>query len=141
MTPSTGSTPTAEQLAASRSLIAEEEAARREQAMNCLDLIDASTLELATVRWLWPGWLARGKLHILAGAPGTGKTTITMSLAAAVSAGGYYPSKERATPGKVLIWSAEDDKRDTLLPRLVAAGADRTKVFPAVSTGVSNSSL
>lgn len=76
------------------------------------------------IRWLWPGWLARGKLHILAGAPGTGKTTAALSLAATVSSGGRWPDDRVAPAGAVLIWSGEDDAADTLKPRLMAAGAD-----------------
>lgn len=81
------------------------------------------------VRWLWPGWLALGKLALLAGAPGTGKTTAALSMAATVTAGGRWPDGSRCPAGDVLIWSGEDDPADTLLPRLVAAGADRSRVY------------
>jgi putative DNA primase/helicase len=74
---------------------------------------------------LWPGWLASGKLAILAGAPGTGKTTLAMALAAILSRGSDWPD---GSPGGVLIWSGEDDPNDTLAPRLQAAGADRERV-------------
>ena len=81
------------------------------------------------VRWLWPGWLALGKLALLAGAPGTGKTTAALSMAATVTAGGRWPDGSRCPAGDVLIWSGEDDPADTLLPRLVAAGSDRSRVY------------
>jgi putative DNA primase/helicase len=81
------------------------------------------------VRWLWPGWLALGKLALLAGAPGTGKTTAALNMAATVTAGGRWPDGSRCPAGDVLIWSGEDDPADTLLPRLVAAGADRSRVY------------
>lgn len=81
------------------------------------------------VRWLWPGWLALGKLHILAGAPGQGKTTIAMALAATVTQGGSWPDRQRSAQGNVLIWSGEDDPADTLLPRLLAAGAERGRCY------------
>lgn len=61
------------------------------------------------ISWLWPGWLAQGKLHILAGAPGQGKTTIAQSFAATVTTGGRWPDGHRCEPGNVLIWSGEDD--------------------------------
>ena len=80
------------------------------------------------VRWLWPGWLARGKLHVLAGAPGTGKTTLAMDFAACVSAGRALPGGCRPARGNVLVWSGEDDPADTLVPRLLAAGADLARV-------------
>lgn len=81
------------------------------------------------VAWLWQYWLALGKLHIFAGAPGQGKTTIALSLAATVSIGGRWPDGSRCEPGNILVWSGEDDPADTLLPRLIAAGADRSRCF------------
>ena len=92
-------------------------------------LARGDTLSPEPVRWLWPGWLALGKLAILAGAPGTGKTTCALAMAATVTVGGLWPDGTRCPAGDVLIWSGEDDAADTLLPRLVAAGADRTRVF------------
>src|SRR5262245_47337012 len=61
------------------------------------------------ISWLWRHWLARGRLHLLAGAPGTGKTTIAMSFAASLSSGGTWPDGEGVEPSDVLIWSGEDD--------------------------------
>src|SRR6266508_4323972 len=71
------------------------------------------------ISWLWPGWLARGKLHLVAGAAGTGKTTIALALTAELSSGGRWPSGEQIEPANVLIWSGEDDIKDTLLPRML----------------------
>lgn len=81
------------------------------------------------VNWLWRGWLASGKVHLLAGEPGLGKTTMAMSLAAAFTTGGQLPDKSLCEQGSVLIWSGEDDPEDTLLPRLLAAGADRSRCY------------
>jgi len=89
----------------------------------------ASTIECRPIRWLWPGWLARGKLHVLAGSPGTGKTTIALAMAATVTTGGRWPDGKIAPRGRVLIWSGEDDAEDTLVPRLSAAGADLSRVL------------
>ena len=80
------------------------------------------------VRWLWNGWLALGKLAILAGAPGTGKTTCALSMAATITTGGRWPDNSKSPLGDVLIWSGEDDPSDTLLPRLIASGADSSRV-------------
>ena len=88
-----------------------------------------SDLTPEPVCWLWPNWLALGKFHLLAGAPGQGKTTIAMAMAATVTIGGRWPDGARCEAGNVLIWSGEDDPADTLLPRLLAAGADRAKCF------------
>ena len=81
------------------------------------------------VQWLWPEWLALGKFHLLAGGSGQGEATITMGMAATVTIGGRWPDGSRCAAGNVLIWSGEDDYTDTLLPRLIAAGADRSRVF------------
>lgn len=80
------------------------------------------------IDWLWSGWLAAGKLHLIGGAPGTGKTTVAVALAATVSSGGRWPDGSRARAGSVVIWSGEDDNADTLNPRLRAAGADLQRV-------------
>lgn len=80
------------------------------------------------INWLWNGWLAKGKLHIFAGAAGTGKTTIAIALAATITVGGRFPDGSKCPTGSVLIWSGEDSPADTLVPRLMAAGADLNKV-------------
>ena len=80
------------------------------------------------ISWLWQNWLALGKLHVLAGAPGTGKSTIAFQLAATITVGGRWPDGSIAPMGSVVIWSAEDDPADTIMPRLLAAGADLTRI-------------
>lgn len=94
-----------------------------------VELVNASSISISAIRWLWPGWLALGKLHVLAGAPGTGKTTISMLLAGVVSAAGIWPDGARSPQGNVVIWTGEDDPADTLVPRLTAAGAELNRVF------------
>jgi hypothetical protein len=91
-------------------------------------LLNGADLTPQPVSWLWRDWLALGKLHILAGAPGQGKTTIAISMAATVTSGGRWPDGSRCERGHALIWSGEDDPADTLLPRLIAAGADKSRV-------------
>jgi hypothetical protein len=76
----------------------------------------ASEIRPEPISWLWKYWLARGKFHILAGVPETGKTTIALSYAAIVSSGGEWPDGTRAPVGSVLIWTAEDDADDWLSP-------------------------
>jgi putative DNA primase/helicase len=93
-----------------------------------LNLIHAADVVPQPVRWLWDGWLARGKLHILAGQPGTGKTTLALELGAILTNGSKWPDGSPAPQGNVLIWSGEDDITDTLAPRLVAMNADRSRV-------------
>lgn len=92
-------------------------------------LLPASDVPMEPVQWLWRPLMARGKLHLLAGQPGEGKTAIAMALAATVSQGGVWPDGTRCTPGNVVVWSGEDDPADTLIPRLAAMGANLDRVF------------
>lgn len=92
-------------------------------------LICGADIKPGPVSWLWEGWLAAGKFHVLAGPPGTGKTTIASALAASLSCGGRWPDGTRAEPANVLIWSGEDDPRDTLVPRMLACDADMSRVY------------
>lgn len=100
----------------------------RGQFVESIALIDAASVVPEAVSWLWEGFLARGKLHVLAGASGTGKTMIALAMAATVSSGGRWPDGTRCEPGFVVIWSAEDDIADTLVPRLTAMGANLNNI-------------
>ena len=88
-------------------------------------LVLASTLNPENHEWLWNGWLARTELHLIAGTPGVGKTTLALRMAATVSSGADWPDGTRCEPGNVLIWSGEDQPQKTILPRLLAMNADR----------------
>ena len=92
-------------------------------------LVNGGDLKPEPIRWLWFLWLALGKLHILAGAAGQGKTTLVLAFIAIVTAARRWPDGTNCEPGNVLIWSAEDDPADTLLPRLLAMGADPRRVY------------
>jgi RecA-family ATPase len=85
-------------------------------------------IEPTPVSWVWPGWLARGKMHVIGGRAGGGKTTIALKLAAIVTTGETWPDGSMAPKGDVVIWSGEDDIADTLVPRLAASGADLDRV-------------
>lgn len=92
-------------------------------------LQSAADIEPEAIGWLWKDWLAQGKVHILAGEPGAGKSTIAMAFASVISCGGAFPDGTTCDrPGRVLIWSGEDDPKDTLVPRLMAQGADRNMI-------------
>jgi putative DNA primase/helicase len=99
-----------------------------------VEIISGSDIAVEPIRWLWKEWLASGKLHILGGSPGVGKTTISMDLAATVTTGGAWPDGTRCDVGNVVIWSGEDDPADTLMPKLLALGADRSRVYFVTST-------
>src|SRR5262249_1500632 len=79
--------------------------------------------------WLWPGRFARGKLGVIAGLPDYGKGQIAAFLAAAVTASIALPCEEGIAPQGDVIWfNAEDGTQDTVLPRLVPAGADIKRI-------------
>ncbi len=87
-----------------------------------VELVGGDAISPEGIDWLWDGWLARGKLHLLAGSVGAGKTTLALSLAAAITSGTAFPGGIQAGQGNVLFWSGEDDPADSLIPRLVACG-------------------
>src|SRR5262245_4625073 len=90
----------------------------------------ADELEMCGVDWLWPGRFARGKFGLIAGLPDMGKGQIAAFIAAAVTAGVELPCDEGSAPqGNVIWFNAEDGARDTVLPRLVAAGADLKRII------------
>jgi archaellum biogenesis ATPase FlaH len=89
--------------------------------------------------WLWPGRIAVGKLCVIAGDPGLGKSLLSLDIAAHASRGAPWPDESGFAPvTSVLLLSAEDDFVDTIRPRLVAAEADLDRVF-AVTGVVSGS--
>jgi len=89
----------------------------------------ASNIKAKPIRWLWKGKIARGKVIILAGHPGLGKSQATASIAAIVSIGGLWPvDRTHCEQAKVVFLSAEDDAADTIRPRLEASGADLSQV-------------
>jgi hypothetical protein len=92
-------------------------------------LENASEIPVLAVVWLWQFWLARGKLHILAGPPSTGKTTLALQVAATLTHGGKWPDGSQAPMGRVVIWTCEDGIEDTIMPRLIACGVDSSRVY------------
>jgi len=89
----------------------------------------ASDIQPERLEWIWPGRIARGKAALVGGPPGLGKSQVTANIAATVSTGGRWPCDEgRAPQGDVVILSAEDGIADTIVPRLIAAGADTNSV-------------
>lgn len=80
------------------------------------------------IDWLWRGWLPRGKITVLGGRPGEGKSTIALSLAATLSRGGKLPDGQQAPMGSTLLVLAEDDLADTVRPRLDAHGANASLI-------------
>ena len=92
---------------------------------NRIQLRCIADINAEKVNWLWPGRIARGKLTVIAGHPGIGKSQLALTLAAIVSVGGTWPVDGTLAPqGESIVLSAEDDAADTIRPRLEAAHAE-----------------
>lgn len=101
----------------------------RRPASSGLDVICMSDVKPMAIHYVWQNWLAYGKVHVLAGEGGRGKTTLLHDWAARVTRGDNWPDgSPGTTPGSVIILASEDDVEDTIAPRLIAAGADMAKV-------------
>lgn len=92
-------------------------------------IIRMSDVELTPVEWLWKPYLPFGKLSVLQGNPGEGKTYFAMHLVAACTNGKLLPNMERMEPFNVIYQTAEDGLGDTVKPRLIEAGADLDRVL------------
>ncbi|MCH7820368.1 MAG: AAA family ATPase, partial [Proteobacteria bacterium] len=94
-----------------------------------LQTVCIADVEPKPISWLWPEKIARGKLTLISGDPGLGKSLITVALASAVSNGARWPVGGGNAPfGSVILLSDEDAIADTIRPRLDAAGANCSKV-------------
>ncbi len=91
--------------------------------------VRGTDIEASNVEWLWDGRLPKGKLVLLAGDPGDGKSFISLGIAAAVTRGTGLPNQETAEPGTVLILAQEDGHSDTVKPRLERMDADPERYF------------
>ena len=89
----------------------------------------ASEITPKDIDFIWNGRLARGKHTCIGGEPGVGKSTVAYAIIAAITTGGMWPCGEGQAPiGNIIILSAEDDPDDTIVPRLMAAGADLDRI-------------
>jgi len=89
----------------------------------------ASAILPKKAEWLWPNRVPLGKLTLFVGDPDNGKSMVATYVAATVSNGGdWFDVKNSAPSGEVLIFASEDDKDDTIVPRLMASGANLDKV-------------
>lgn len=105
-----------------------------------LHMVRVADVEARAVEWLWQGRLAIGKVTLLGGNPGTGKSTIACDIEARISRGSPWPDGGSPQAGSVVIFSAEDAIDDTLRPRLEAAGADLTRIHVVRAVPVTNGS-
>lgn len=94
-----------------------------------VQLVRADNVLLKAVSWLWNEYLPAGMLTLLGGAPGCAKTSLALNLAATVTIGGTWPDGSTCTDaGDVIVWSGEDGQ-NVLRARLMANGADMSRVF------------
>jgi putative DNA primase/helicase len=94
----------------------------------------ASDVQPEKLIWVWPGLIPEGKLVLVGGPPGLGKSQLTAFIAATISNGGDWPCNEGTTAvGNVIFMSAEDGIEDTIVPRLMAAGANLDRVHIVAS--------
>jgi putative DNA primase/helicase len=90
-------------------------------------LINAADIEPVSINWLWPNWLQCGAFNLIVGPSTAGKSTIALSFAATITSGRLWPDGQPAgDPARVVFWSGEDGMRDTLMPRFLAAGGERS---------------
>lgn len=94
-----------------------------------LKLIHMDEIEATDTRWLWYPYIPYGKITIIQGDPGEGKTTLVLHLAAELTQGKMFGSEEQQEPVTVIYQTAEDGLADTIKPRLIAANADCSKVL------------
>lgn len=94
------------------------------------EIIKYGDLEEKEIDWLWFPYIAKGKITLLQGDPGCGKTFISTSMASIITTGGKFPfTEQNCEIGNVILQNNEDGKEDTLLPRLKLQGADCNRVY------------
>lgn len=86
-------------------------------------------VEAETVHWLWYPYIPQGKVTLIEGDPGVGKSWMVLALTTAIAAGNGLPNVEKCDPRRVLLLSSEDGLADTIRPRLDSLKADVSRIF------------
>lgn len=95
-----------------------------------LKLIQMSNVEVEDIKWVWYPYIPYGKITVIQGDPGEGKTTFILALVALLTKGEPLPEEEQANePINVIYQTAEDGLADTIKPRLLSVGADCERVL------------
>jgi hypothetical protein len=100
-----------------------------------LKVVCYSDIEPEEVQWLWPNRIALGKLTMISGDPGLGKSFLAVDLSARVSTGRGFPDGGLCPLGDVLFATLEDGAADTIRPRLDAHAADVNRVYHLAGVG------
>ena len=96
--------------------------------MNDCNLVYYDGIVSRDIRWLWYPYIPAGKITIVQGDPGEGKTTFILSLLSVLSRGGTLPYSNEPVSGYAIYQNMEDDNADTIKPRLERHGADCSKI-------------
>lgn len=98
---------------------------------NTLNLISLAQIQSQQVDWLWYPYIPRGKITLLVGDPGSGKTMLSLLLASKVSLGEaiYEAWGDAPAPANVIYQTAEDGIADTIKPRLEGMMPDFSRIF------------
>lgn len=123
--------------------VVEEEQVRKDRTAENgkrLSVVRLSDVEPEAVEWLWYPYVPLGKLTILAGDPGVGKSWLALALASYVSGGRGLPGEDGAiwcypNPGNVLYLAAEDGLGDVIRPRLDAMQANAARIYAVAGDG------
>jgi hypothetical protein len=98
--------------------------------MQNLRLFNMNSIQAEEVRWLWHPYIPLGKLTIIQGDPGEGKTTFALAMVAALTNGTpLSETHDNLPPINVIYQTAEDGLADTIKPRLLSLGADCSRVL------------
>jgi DNA polymerase len=109
-------------------LLSRAKAGRRPE--SAYDLVRASDVTPEKKDWAWQGHLLRGGLELLTGQPGMGKSQIQSSMVSSFTTGRPWPDGTNGlAPGNVIMLTAEDNLKQTLIPRLIAASTDCGRVL------------
>lgn len=93
------------------------------------ELIYMDTIRATETKWLWYPYIPFGKITVIQGDPGEGKTTLILNIAARLTQGILPQSQEKYEPMNVIYQTAEDGLSDTVKPRLLSAGADCSRII------------
>ena len=96
--------------------------------MDDCNLVYYKDIESRVIDWLWYPYIPFGKITIVQGDPGEGKTTFVLSLLSLLSTGGKLPFSDVTVKGNAIYQNMEDDNADTIKPRLEKHGADCSKI-------------